>query len=199
MMVMMVTMSFPVMHTDNGNPGIRIFPVQRVQHFFLLQVLKSSRFNTKKYICYSTMGVFFWSHCNLKVLTFGGNYLQDIWKADRVHLIAVCDETQNLSETESETFFRYQFFSIPNPILFSIPNFFRYRYFFRYQIFFETDTVTVFNTKIFQNRYDTIKKMEKFQNREVSKPNCHSAWGFSFFVPHLMRFIGDGHRSIKYN
>ena len=77
-MIMMVTMSFPVMHTDNGNPGIRIFPVQRVQHFFLLQVLKSSRFNTKKYICYSTMGVFFWSHCNLKVLTFGGNYLQDI-------------------------------------------------------------------------------------------------------------------------
>ena len=59
MMVMMVTMSFPVMHTDNGNPGIRIFPVQRVQHFFLLQALKSSRFNTKKYICYSTMGVFF--------------------------------------------------------------------------------------------------------------------------------------------
>ena len=47
----------------------------------------------------------------------------------------VCDETQNLNETESETFFRYQFFSIPNPILFSIPNFFRYRYryFFRYQ------------------------------------------------------------------
>ena len=64
---------------------------------------------------------------------------------------AVCDETQNLSETESETFFRYQFFSIPNPILFSIPNFFRYRYryFFRYQFFSDTNTDTFFNTKIF--------------------------------------------------
>ena len=37
---------------------------------------------------------------------------------------AVCDDTQNLNETESETFFRYQIFPIPNPILFSIPNFF---------------------------------------------------------------------------
>ena len=38
--------------------------------------------------------------------------------------LAVCDDTQNLNETESETFSRYQFFPIPNPILFSIPNFF---------------------------------------------------------------------------
>ena len=57
----------------------------------------------------------------------------------------MCDETQNLNETESETFFRYQIFPIPNPILLSIPfffdtesdTFFRYRirYFFQYQIF----------------------------------------------------------------
>ena len=143
---------------------------------------------------------------------------------------AVCDETQNLNETESETFFRYQIFSIPNPILFPIPIFFRYRYryFFRYQNFtkpipilfsipkiFETDTDTFFDTKIFRNRYryffryqffskpipilfsipnffetntDTFfdtknfrkpipipsTKMEKFRNREVSKPNCHT-------------------------
>ena len=33
----------------------------------------------------------------------------------------MCDETQNLNEIESKTFFRYQFFPIPNPILFSKP------------------------------------------------------------------------------
>ena len=80
----------------------------------------------------------------------------------------MCDETQNLNETESETFFRYQIFSIPNPILFPIPIFFwyRYRYFFRYQNFtkpipilfsipkfFETDTDTFFDTNFFRNRY----------------------------------------------
>ena len=107
---------------------------------------------------------------------------------------AVCDETQNLNETESETFFRYQIFSIPNPILFLIPIFFRYRYFFRYQNFtkpipilfsipnfFETDTDTFFETKIFRNRnryffrYQFFLKpipipsqqLEKFRNREV--------------------------------
>ena len=39
-------------------------------------------------------------------------------------LSAVCDDTQNLNETESETFSDTKFFPIPNPILFSIPNFF---------------------------------------------------------------------------
>ena len=93
----------------------------------------------------------------------------------------VCDETQNLSETESETFFRYQFFSIPNPILFSIPNFFRnrYRYFYRYQkfskpililflipTFFETDTDTFSETKFFSKPIPIpSKNMEKFRNR----------------------------------
>ena len=54
---------------------------------------------------------------------------------------AVSDETKNLNETETETFFRYQNFSIPNPILFSIPK------------FSETDTDTFFDTKNFRNRY----------------------------------------------
>mgnify|MGYP007061037427 CR=1 FL=1 len=76
--------------------------------------------------------------------------------------VPVCDETQNLNETESETFFRYQIFSIPNPILFPIPIFFRYRYrnfskpipiLFSIPIFFETDTDTFFDTKFFRNRY----------------------------------------------
>ena len=40
---------------------------------------------------------------------------------------SVCDNTQNLNGTKSESFFRYQIFPIPNPILFSIPNIFRYR------------------------------------------------------------------------
>ena len=98
---------------------------------------------------------------------------------------AVCDETQNLNETESETFFRYQFFSI----LFSIPIFFRYRYryFFRYQNFtkpipilfsipnfFETDTDTFFDTKKKRNRYQYFywyqKILKPIKYRKVSKP-----------------------------
>ena len=73
-------------------------------------------------------------------------------------------------------FFRYQIFSKPIPILFSIP------------IFFETDTDTFFDTKFFRNQYRYFfryqnfskpipipsKKMEKFRNREVSKPKCHT-------------------------
>ena len=71
----------------------------------------------------------------------------------------MCDETQNLNETESETFFRYQFFPKPIPILFSIPN------------FFETDTDTFFSIpKFFETDKDTLKKMEKFRNREELKP-----------------------------
>ena len=67
--------------------------------------------------------------------------------------VAVCDETQNLNETESETFFRYQFFSIPNPILFSIPKKSKpIPILLSIPKFFETDT-------------DTIKK-----HRKVSKP-----------------------------
>ena len=51
-------------------------------------------------------------------------------------LYSVCDDTQNLNETESETCFRYQIFPIPNSILFSIPTFFDTESdtFFRYQI-----------------------------------------------------------------
>ena len=50
-------------------------------------------------------------------------------------------------------FFRYQFFSKPIPILFSIPH------------FFETNTDTFFDTKNFRNRYRYHQK-----NGKVSKP-----------------------------
>ena len=63
-------------------------------------------------------------------------------------ITAVCDDTQNLKETESETFFDTKFF------------WYRIRYFSRYQIF---DTES-----------KTIQKMEKFWNREVSKPKRHT-------------------------
>ena len=66
-----------------------------------------------------------------------------------VSSMAVCDETKNLNETESETFFRYQFFPILNPILFSISN------------FFATES-------------ETNQKIEKFRNREDSKPKRHT-------------------------
>ena len=55
----------------------------------------------------------------------------DIWHK------AVCDETQNLNDTDSETFFGYQIFVIPIPRLFSVPK------------FFETDSETFFGTHFF--------------------------------------------------
>ena len=60
----------------------------------------------------------------------------------------VCDQTQNLNETEFATF--------------SGTNFFRYRirYFFRYQIFSDTDTF--FDTKFFRNRYRYFFRYPKF-------------------------------------
>ena len=53
----------------------------------------------------------------------------------------VCDEIQNLNETESETFSDTKFFR------------YRIRYFFRYQIFSKTNTDTFIDTKNFRNRY----------------------------------------------
>ena len=54
--------------------------------------------------------------------------------------VPVCDETQNLNDTDSETFFRYQNIPRPVPGLFSVPN------------FFETGSDTFFGTKIFRDR-----------------------------------------------
>ena len=82
---------------------------------------------------------------------------------------AVCDETQNLNETESETFFRYQIFSIPNPILFPIPIFlrYRYRYFFRYQNFTKPIPILFFDTKIFRNRYRYFFRYQFFSETDT--------------------------------
>ena len=55
----------------------------------------------------------------------------------------------NFFDTESDTFFDTNFFPIPNPILFPIPK------------FFDTES-------------ETTKKIEKFRNREVSKPKRHT-------------------------
>ena len=90
--------------------------------------------------------------------------------------LSVCDNAQNLNETESETFsdtkffryriryfFWYQIFTIPNPILFSIPN------------FFDTESDTFLETKFFQYRilysfwfWYRIRNYPK--NGKVSKP-----------------------------
>merc|ERR1712126_287969 len=67
---------------------------------------------------------------------------------------AVCDETQNLNETGSETFFRYQIFSRPVPRLFSVPN------------FFETGSETFFGTKFFRDRFRDYKKIKKSRGTE---------------------------------
>ena len=90
-----------------------------------------------------------------------------------IRFLTVCDDTQNVNETESETFFRYriryffryQIFSIPNPILFLIPN------------FFDTES-------------ETIKKMEKFRNREVSKPKRHTLiWMQRTLIYYILRLV----------
>merc|ERR1712192_139140 len=76
---------------------------------------------------------------------------------------AVCDDTQNLNKTESKTFFRYQIFPIPNPILFPIPN------------IFNTESDTFFDTKFFRYRIRNYPKngksfeTEKFQNRNITQ------------------------------
>ena len=59
----------------------------------------------------------------------------------------------------SPIFYRYQIFQLPNPILFSIPK------------NFSTESYTLFN---FDTESETIQKMEKFLNREASKPKCHT-------------------------
>ena len=71
------------------------------------------------------------------------------------HFQPVSDQTKNLNETETETFFWYQNFSIPNPILFSIPKFFDTNI-----KFFETDTF--FDTKFFRNRYRYFFRYQNF-------------------------------------
>ena len=65
-------------------------------------------------------------------------------------------------ETDTDTFFRYQFFSKPIPILFSIPK------------IFETNTDTFFDTKNFRNQYRYHQnnwksfETEKFRNQNVT-------------------------------
>merc|ERR1712020_437668 len=92
---------------------------------------------------------------------------------------SVCDETQNLNDTDSETFFRYQNFPRPVPRLFSVPEksetgsgtFFgtkknrdRFRDFFRYQIFFETDSDTIKKRQKSRERDETETKTTKFKS-----------------------------------
>ena len=75
---------------------------------------------------------------------------------------AVCDDTKNLNETESKTFYLYQFFSILNPFLFSIPTFSIQnpilfytnfsRYFFIYQMFLILNPTSLFIPIFFRYR-----------------------------------------------
>ena len=71
----------------------------------------------------------------------------------------VCDDTQNLNETESKSFFRYQIFSIPNPILFSI------------SIFFDTESDTI--QKIGKVLKPRCFETKKFRNRNVTLCTVH--------------------------
>ena len=70
----------------------------------------------------------------------------------------MCDETQNLNDTDSETFFRYQIFSRPIPRLFSVPK------------FFETDSETFFGTHFFRDRFRDFFRYQIF-SRPVPIPS----------------------------
>ena len=78
--------------------------------------------------------------------------------------MSVCDETQNLNDTDSETFFRYQIFSRLIPRLCSVPKKFRDRFrdFFWYQIFSRPVPRLFSVPNFFDSGSDTIKKNEEF-------------------------------------
>ena len=68
-----------------------------------------------------------------------------------------------LNDTDTDTFFRYQIFSIPIPVLFPVPNFFRYRFrdFFRYQILPIPVPRLFSGTKFFRYRFRYHQKKWK--------------------------------------
>ena len=120
-------------------------------------------------------------------------------------LPTVYEDTQNLNKTESQTFFRYQIFPIPNPKPPKKWKSFETKTFWKRNItqntqnlneskseiflipnFFDTESDPFSDTKFLWNQYFFLyqfslitnpkppKKMEKFQNREVLKPKCHT-------------------------
>ena len=104
--------------------------------------------------------------------------VQRTWKMTQFRIRKFKTDTDTLSDTKNfrnryRYFFRYQNFSKPIPILFSIPK------------IFETDTDTFFDTKIFRNRYRYHQKKwksfetEKFRNRNVTlwySTTCSGLW-----------------------
>ena len=74
---------------------------------------------------------------------------------------SVCDDTQNLNETESETFYDTKFFR------------YRMRYFFD-TFFFDTESHNFWKPIFFDTESETFQKIEKFLNREVLKPQRHT-------------------------
>ena len=85
----------------------------------------------------------------------------------------MCDETQNLNDTDSETFFGTKFFRD------RFRDFFRYQFFrdrfrdfFRYQ-FFSRPVPRLFSVpNFFDSGSDTIKKLKNSWEREFSGPGC---------------------------
>ena len=68
-----------------------------------------------------------------------------------------------LNDTDTDTFFRNQIFSIPIPVLFPVPNFFRYRFrdFLRYQILPIPVPRLFSGTKFFRYRFRYHQKKMK--------------------------------------
>ena len=85
------------------------------------------------------------------------------WDPTDAPLDSLNDDTKNLTETDTKTFFRYQIFRN------------RYRDFFCETKFSETDTETFFPIPNFPKpKPIPSKNWQKFRNREVSKPKCQS-------------------------
>jgi len=81
--------------------------------------------------------------------TFPCSYCSRFKVMEKIMNICVLFQYKNF-RNRYQYFFRYQFFSKPIPILFSVPN------------FFETDTDTFFETKFFRNRYRYFFRYQNF-------------------------------------
>ena len=107
----------------------------------------------------------------------------------------MCDDTQNLNKIESESFFRYQIFPIPNPILFSIPNVFDTESdTFSIPNFSDTESDTSFDINFFDTASITIPKIGNISKpRSFETETSHSYYPLTAVEagPALMNFF-DG-------
>ena len=103
----------------------------------------------------------------------------------------VCDDSQNLNETESETFFfQYQTFTILNPICFNI--------IFLYQFFLILNFFSILNPKHPKNWKVLKPRTEKFRNRLPKYPKSERNWIWIFLIPNIFYTESDSFSDSKF-